>query len=119
MKKYLLLLMCILPLLCACWKDILVISLTINATELTLTEGETYRLEAMVTPSDATDKSVTWESSSPEIAKVENGVVTALKKGEAVITVKTVDGGKTASCKINVDTNNSFDNPLTDEDWDW
>jgi uncharacterized protein YjdB len=46
---------------------------------------------------------VTWSSSNTAVAKVSStGLVTAVKKGTATITVKTSDGGKTATCKITV-----------------
>ena len=66
-----------------------------------MVEGETTTLTATVTPSNATDKSITWTSNAPEVAGVnDNGKVNAIKAGEATITVTTKDGGKTATCKI-------------------
>lgn len=59
-------------------------------------------LVATIAPENATNKSVTWESSNPAAATVENGVVTAVAQGEATITVKTVDGEKTAECVVTV-----------------
>ena len=67
-----------------------------------LRPGEKITLTAAVTPEDADDRSVTWESSDPSAATVEDGVVTALGEGEAVITVTTTDGGFTASCAVSV-----------------
>ena len=65
--------------------------------------GETLALKATVSPANATDKSVTWKSSDPSVAKVSSsGVVTAVKSGVALITVTTNDGKKTASCTITV-----------------
>ena len=83
---------------------------TIKATGVTLdrqtigmTEGETASLTATVAPANASDKSVSWTSSAKEVATVDSeGKVTALKAGEATITVTTKDGGKTASCKVTV-----------------
>ena len=47
----------------------------------------------MISPSNASDKSVTWKSSNSEIAKVDQeGLVTALAPGSVVFTVSTVDG---------------------------
>ncbi|MBQ7530225.1 MAG: Ig-like domain-containing protein [Paludibacteraceae bacterium] len=60
-------------------------------------------LTATVTPADATDKSITWESSAPTVASVVDGVVTALSVGEATITVTTTDGGFTATCAVTVE----------------
>ena len=47
-------------------------------------------------------RSVTWSSSAPGIAEVNNGRVTAIAAGVATISAKTVDGGLTASCQITV-----------------
>ena len=65
--------------------------------------GGTLTLIATVLPENATDKSVTWTSSAPEIASVEEGVVTGHSKGSATITVRTVNGGHTAECRVTVD----------------
>ena len=79
-----------------------VTGVTLDKAELTLEKGSTGTLEAKVEPSDATNKNVTWSSSNPEFATVDNGVVTAVSAGEAVITVTTEDGAKTATCKVTV-----------------
>ncbi|MDD2353549.1 MAG: Ig-like domain-containing protein [Atribacterota bacterium] len=64
---------------------------------------ETLQLTAIVTPEDATNKVITWESDNPDVAAVdENGLVTALKSGTANITVTTEDGGFTDTIKITV-----------------
>ena len=65
-------------------------------------EGGAFRLTAAVLPEAATDRFVTWESSNPAVASVKDGEVTALKSGTAVITVRSTDGGKTASCAVTV-----------------
>lgn len=66
--------------------------ITLNQTSGTLTEGDTVTLAATVSPSNASNKSVTWESSNSTVATVADGVVTALRAGTATITAKTVDG---------------------------
>ena len=59
-------------------------------------------LTAAVNPSDSTD-TVTWGSSNPAVATVnQNGVITAVKAGTAVIGVSLGSGGKTAVCKVTV-----------------
>jgi Ig domain protein group 2 domain protein len=77
-------------------------SVGLNKTELALEVGKTGTLEAKVEPSDATNKNVTWSSSNSEVATVDNGVVTPVSAGEAIITVTTEDGAKTATCKVTV-----------------
>ena len=79
-----------------------VTGVTLNKTSTSLYVGDTETLTATVEPSDATNKTVTWTSSNPSVATVENGVVTALARGTAVITATTADGGKTASCTVTV-----------------
>ena len=84
-------------------KAVSVTEVTLDRTELTLTEGETGTLTATVKPDNADNKKVTWSSDKTEIATVDGaGRVTAVKAGEAVVTVTTEDGGKTATCKVTV-----------------
>ena len=80
-----------------------VTGVTLDQTSLTLTEGDSETLTATVEPSNATNKNVTWSSSDPNVATVENGVVTAVGAGTATITVTTEDGGKTATCTVTVE----------------
>ena len=70
--------------------------------EVTLVERTSATLTAAVIPSNATNKNVTWSSSDEEVATVVNGVVNALKPGNATITVTTADGNKTAQCAVTV-----------------
>ena len=70
---------------------------------LALTEGETYQLEAVVLPSTAADKVVTFASSADTYASVsEDGLVTANAAGSATITVTTHDGNFTDTCAVTV-----------------
>ena len=78
-----------------------VTSVTLNQTSASLKAGETVTLTATVNPSDATDKTVTWTTSDAAVATVDNGVVTAKKVGNAIITAKA--GDKTATCAITVE----------------
>lgn len=64
--------------------------------------GETTTLTETVTPSNATDKSVSWSTSNSSVATVSGGVVTGVSAGTARITVTTTDGGYTAYCDVTV-----------------
>jgi len=80
-----------------------VTGVSLNKTSITLTAGGSEILTATVTPSNATNKGVTWSSSNTSVATVDNnGKVTAKAGGTATITVKTNDGNKTATCKVTV-----------------
>lgn len=75
----------------------------LDESSILLYEGETQTLKATVTPSNATDASVTWSSDNTAVATVSDaGQVTAVKAGDAKITVTTKDGGKTATCAVTV-----------------
>ena len=61
------------------------------------------QLNAMLAgSSNKTFNDVTWTSSNPAVAKVENGLVTPVDVGDCTITVKTLDGGYTATCAVTV-----------------
>lgn len=78
-----------------------VTSVELDKPEITLDAEETYTLKATVKPDNATDKTVTWASSKPDIATVDNnGKVTGVNNGIASVTA--TSGGKSASCKVNV-----------------
>ena len=86
----------------------LVSGITLDKTELALTVGDTQTLAATILPSDAANKSVSWSSDNPSVATVDkNGTVTAVAAGTANITVKTVDGEKTAVCAVTVTAKSS------------
>ena len=77
-------------------------SVTLNLSETTLKSGETLQLTAELRPENATYKSVTWSSSDAGVATTgENGLITAVSVGTAVITVTTANG-LTAECEVTV-----------------
>ena len=78
-------------------------NIELNHTTSTLTVGKTLELSVTFTPVDADDKGVTWSSSDESVAKVENGIVTALNAGTATITVASnADPNIKATCEITV-----------------
>ncbi|MBQ0026342.1 MAG: Ig-like domain-containing protein [Lachnospiraceae bacterium] len=80
-----------------------VTGVSIDKSSTTIYVGKTDKLKAVFTPSNATNKNVTWSSSDPAVATVSSdGTVTAVAEGTATITVKTSDGGKTATSTVTV-----------------
>jgi len=80
-----------------------VTSVELNKSETTINVGKSEKLEVTVNPTEATNKEVTWKSSSDAIATVgADGTVTAVAEGTVTITVTTKDGGKTATCTVTV-----------------
>ncbi len=79
-----------------------VTGVTLDQTAVTLEMGKTIQLVATIAPEDATNKKVTWTSSSKAASVDENGLVKADTVGTATITVTTEDGGYTATCIVTV-----------------
>jgi uncharacterized protein YjdB len=80
-----------------------VTGVSLNTSSQSLTVGQTFQLTATLSPTNATNKAVTWSSSNTAIAEVDaSGLVTAKAAGAATITVTTTDGGKTATCAVTV-----------------
>ncbi|MDE6809929.1 MAG: Ig-like domain-containing protein [Muribaculaceae bacterium] len=77
-------------------------SLTLSASSLTMTTGRTAQLSVSIEPDNAKDVQIEWSSSDEEIATVdENGLVTAIGAGEAVITAKS--GNVAVTCRVTVE----------------
>lgn len=78
-------------------------NISLNKNSVTLSTGSREQLLATVLPENATNKGVNWESSNESVARVDNnGKVTAISAGSALITATTIDGGLTATCNVNV-----------------
>ena len=76
--------------------------ITLNKERLEMEIGDIERLTAIVSPDDADDKTVTWQSTDSKVASVNSdGVVTARSAGEATITA-TTSNGLTAECHVEV-----------------
>ena len=74
---------------------------TISQTEADLVPGETLQLTYTMIPETAANKNATWSSSDESVATVDqNGLVTILSEGDAIITVTTEDGGYSATCTL-------------------
>ncbi len=82
---------------------IAVSGVSLSKTSMTLVEGDSETISATVSPSNATNQSISWSSSPSDVASVDGGKVTALKPGKATVTVTTADGGKTATCSVTVE----------------
>lgn len=82
---------------------VLVTDVKVDRTSISLEEGKTSEIKVYVLPSNATNKSVDWKSSNEKVAVVSSkGVVEAIGVGNAVVTVTTQDGNKSASVNVTV-----------------
>ena len=82
---------------------VLVTDVKVDRTSISLEEGKTSEIKVDVLPSNATNKSVDWKSSNEKVAVVSSkGVVEAIGVGNAVVTVTTQDGNKSASVNVTV-----------------
>ena len=94
--------------------DTPVTGVTLDAESLTMAPGDTLRLSATVSPSDATLNGVIWTSSDPSVVKVDSsGRVTAIGAGTATVSVTTVDGSFTDACTVTVGSSGSAGMDMT------
>ena len=83
-------------------------AIELSESEKKLNVGKSFTITATVKPDNAWNRTVTWSSSDPSIATVdENGTVTAIAEGEAIITAESADG-VTAECKVTVEKKDGF-----------
>ena len=111
MKNYLLLALAAVALcFTACKKDnpeptpVAVTGISLDKTMVGLEIGESATVQAVITPSNATNKAVEWSVANTSVATVANGVVTAVAAGETTLTATTADGGFTATIPVKVVT---------------
>lgn len=84
-------------------KAIRVISVTLDVDSLDLTVGDTHQLSTTITPSEASNKNVSFKSDQAGIASVTaDGLVEAVSAGTASITVTTEDGSHTDIVSVTV-----------------
>ena len=88
-------------------KEIEVTGITLSSKEITVPEESSKTVTAKITPSNATNKTVTWTSSDKSIATVENGKITGVKQGSAVIKA-TASNGVSGEVKVKVTAKSSF-----------
>lgn len=85
------------------WWEYLVRGVELSSRHVSVAKGKTVALTANVLPQNATNTTLIWTSSDMLVATVSpEGVVTGNNNGTAVITVKTVEGGFTATCEVTV-----------------
>lgn len=78
-----------------------VTALTLSKTSVSMSAGGSQKLTVTYTPYNATERTLTWTSSAPEVASVEDGLIQGLSEGSAVITA-TAPSGVSASCAVTV-----------------
>ena len=88
--------------------------ITLSETTAKLEIGSTITLTATVSPENATEPAVTWSSDNTAVATVEDGVVTAVGVGEAIITAKA--GEMTAECKVTVEIVTGLSSIMSEND---
>lgn len=76
--------------------------ISIDVLSVSLRTGETFQLKSSFTPAGSSGGNVVWSSTSPRVASVSNGVVTALGPGVAKISVSTEDGKLSAQATVSV-----------------
>ena len=96
-------------------KEIEVSSVKLNKTEITIEKNKTEKLTATVEPENAVKKEIEWTTSNEKIATVENGTITGVGEGTAVITAKTSNGTE-AICKVTVKEEEKEPEPTPEPD---
>lgn len=89
----------------SCQKPVPVVNVTgINLVpaEITLKVGASGELDAVVSPDNATDKRIKWNTSNVDVVYVSDGKLLGLSAGEALVSATTLDGGFKAECKVTV-----------------
>jgi uncharacterized protein YjdB len=89
----------------------LVTSVRVNVTSITLRPNITRQITATVLPSTASNKAITWSSNNTNVATVNSqGLIRGLRVGNATITVRTLDGNRTATVSVRVNASLIFNN---------
>lgn len=89
-------------------------SISLDTDYVTMKTGTQQNIIATVLPVDATDKSIIWRSTDSSVITVDDsGLVKAISVGTASVTATTVDGEKTALCKVSVVCDHDYYTSLT------
>ena len=84
-------------------KTVYVTGIKLSESSVSVLVGESLQLSATISPSDATDKSVTWSSTNESVATVDkDGRVTGITEGISTVKAVTTDGAFSAECLVNV-----------------
>jgi uncharacterized protein YjdB len=84
-------------------RSVAVTGVSVSPKSASIAVNTTQQLTAKISPSNATNKTVSWSSGNTSVATISSiGLVTGIAAGRAIITVKTQDGGKTATSTITV-----------------
>lgn len=96
--------------------SVLVDSIVLDPAEWSGPEGDTFQINAIITPDEAENKTIEWTSSDISIATVDNnGLVNAIKDGSCIISARTTDGSDlSAECIIT--SISGIDDIFTDAD---
>lgn len=76
--------------------------ISLSPTSLDIYTEQTSELVVTFTPSNTSNKNVTWDSNNETVATVDNGIVSGLSEGTATITATSEDGGFIATCSVSV-----------------
>ncbi len=93
-------------------------SLSLSQTSLRMRQNDKAQLSVTITPTEAAaSHTITWRSSDPSVASVDNGLVTAISQGNTTITAEA--DGKSATCSVTVSNTITGGNEgSSDESWD-
>ena len=89
-------------------KSVSVESVSLDHTSYEMEQSTQMILTATINPSNATNQNLNWESSNEEVLTVKDGVVNALREGEATVTVTTEDGNYKATCTFKVNAMSDY-----------
>lgn len=77
-------------------------SIALDKTKLKMEVGDSQQIKASVLPNNATNKNIVWRSTSPSVATVKDGLITAVSSGTASIVATSEDGVISAVCEVTV-----------------